>query len=175
MSKFHIKKDGTPGKCNATKGNCPLGGSDSHFDSAEEAQAGAQAKLEKQFGVTEKPSVDLTKTIPIDFVKDYQVDKDYYLKDGEDEDYFFGEVNMEILQLNMEEIDGLKEGEEYKVYCEVEYDEDEMEKLSSEDYSHLSDYNGGGPGPADIFVINSKYLYLINEEYRDHPNVTFSK
>ena len=67
MSKFHIKKDGTPGTCNATKGNCPLGGSDSHFDSAEEAQAAAQAKLEKQFGVTQKPSVDLTKTIPIDF------------------------------------------------------------------------------------------------------------
>ena len=126
MSKFHIKKDGTPGTCNATKGNCPLGGSDSHFDSAEEAQAAAQAKLEKQFGVTEKPSVDLTKTIPIDFVKDYKVDKDYYLKDGEDEDYFFGEVNMELLQLNMEELDGLKEGEEYKVYCEVEYDEDEI-------------------------------------------------
>lgn len=175
MSKFHIKKDGTPGKCNATKGNCPLGGSDSHFDSAEEAQAAAQAKLEEQFGVTEKPSVDLTKTIPIDFVKNYKVDKDYYLKDGEEEDYFFGELNMELLQLNMEEIDKLKEGEEYKVYCEVEYDEDELEKLSSEDYSYLDDYNGGGPGPADIFVINSKYLYLINEEYRDYPNVTFSK
>ena len=175
MSKFHIKKDGTPGKCNATKGNCPLGGSDSHFDSADEAQAAAQAKLEEQFGVTEKPSVDLTKTIPIDFVKNYKVDKDYYHKDGEDEDYFFRELNMELLQLNMEEIDRLKEGEEYKVYCEVEYDEDEMEKLSSEDYSYLDDYNGGGPGPADIFVINSKYLYLINEEYRDYPNVTFSK
>ena len=107
MSKFHIKKDGTPGKCNATKGNCPLGGSDSHFDSAEEAQASAQAKLEEQFGVTGKPSVDLTKAIPIDFVKNYKVDKDYYLKDGEDEDYFFGEVNMELLQLNMEKIDRL--------------------------------------------------------------------
>ena len=44
MSKFHIKRDGTPGACHATK-NCPLGGEDSHYSTVEGAQAAAQEKL----------------------------------------------------------------------------------------------------------------------------------
>lgn len=47
MAKFHIKKDGTPGQCRATKGNCPLGGEGEHYSLAEEAQAAAQEKFEK--------------------------------------------------------------------------------------------------------------------------------
>lgn len=63
MAKFHIKKDGTPGQCHANKGNCPLGGSDSHFESAEAAQEESQKRLESQFGVvTESES-----NIPISF------------------------------------------------------------------------------------------------------------
>ena len=38
MTKYHIKKDGTPGKCNAREGNCPFGGAEQHFDTSEEAQ-----------------------------------------------------------------------------------------------------------------------------------------
>lgn len=37
MSKFHIKKNGTPGICKAIH-NCPLGGDDEHFDTVEKAQ-----------------------------------------------------------------------------------------------------------------------------------------
>ena len=50
MSKFHIKRDGIPGVCHATK-NCPLGGEDSHYNTVEEAQTAAQEKLEKSHGL----------------------------------------------------------------------------------------------------------------------------
>ena len=50
MSKFHIKKDGTPGTCHATK-NCPLGGEDSHYSTMEEAQTVAQEKLANTYGL----------------------------------------------------------------------------------------------------------------------------
>ena len=50
MSKFHIKKDGTPGTCHATK-NCPLGGEDSHYSTMEEAQTAAQEKLANTYGL----------------------------------------------------------------------------------------------------------------------------
>ena len=50
MSKFHIKKDGTPGTCHATK-NCPLGGEDSHYSTVEGAQAAAQEKLANTYGL----------------------------------------------------------------------------------------------------------------------------
>lgn len=38
MSKFHINKHGVPAPCKATKGNCPLGGEEQHFESQEAAQ-----------------------------------------------------------------------------------------------------------------------------------------
>lgn len=38
MSKFHINAKGVPAPCKATKGNCPFGGEDSHYNSQEEAQ-----------------------------------------------------------------------------------------------------------------------------------------
>ena len=50
MSKFHIKRDGTPGVCHATK-NCPLGGEDSHYNTVEEAQTAAQEKLANTYGL----------------------------------------------------------------------------------------------------------------------------
>ena len=37
MAKYHIKKDGTPGICNASI-NCPLGSENEHFNSFEDAQ-----------------------------------------------------------------------------------------------------------------------------------------
>lgn len=54
MTKYHIRKDGTPGICRATSGDCPLGGSASHFDSVDEAQEVAQARLEQEYGVISK-------------------------------------------------------------------------------------------------------------------------
>lgn len=37
MVKYHIRKDGTPGVCRATKNPCPLGGKNEHFESKEKA------------------------------------------------------------------------------------------------------------------------------------------
>lgn len=51
MSKFHVNKHGVPAPCKATKGNCPLGGDESHFDSKEEAQEYADKQNEKEYGV----------------------------------------------------------------------------------------------------------------------------
>lgn len=50
MSKFHINKHGVPAPCRAIKGNCPLGGADTHFDSQEQAQNHADKKNSAEFG-----------------------------------------------------------------------------------------------------------------------------
>ena len=44
MAKYHIKADGSPGKCNAQKGNCPFGENAPHFESIEAAQQFADLK-----------------------------------------------------------------------------------------------------------------------------------
>lgn len=44
MARFHIKKDGMPGKCTATQKACPLGGSEIHFDSLIEAAQAIEAR-----------------------------------------------------------------------------------------------------------------------------------
>lgn len=58
--KYHIDKNGKPAVCKATKRPCPLGGSDVHFDSAEDAQAYADEQNAKEFGLLSgeaKPAV----------------------------------------------------------------------------------------------------------------------
>lgn len=54
MSKFHINKNGVPAPCRATKRKCPLGGesgTESHFDSKEEAQEEADKRNQSEFGL----------------------------------------------------------------------------------------------------------------------------
>lgn len=48
MTKYHIKKDGTPGICRA-KGKCPLGGQEEHFETKEQAQIYVNDKLAEQY------------------------------------------------------------------------------------------------------------------------------
>lgn len=66
MAKYHIKKDGTPGLCRAKEGNCPLEGSESHFDSMEAAYTAAQDRLEAEFGVVHKGNLS-EKELTADF------------------------------------------------------------------------------------------------------------
>lgn len=47
MAKFHINSKGVPAPCRATKGNCPFGSEDSHFDNIEDAQVAADEANEK--------------------------------------------------------------------------------------------------------------------------------
>lgn len=70
MTKFHIKKDGTPGQCHATK-SCPLGGADSHFDSVEAAQTEAQSRLEQKFGGSANKPTTLTRADKMALTSDY--------------------------------------------------------------------------------------------------------
>lgn len=49
MSKFHINKKGVPAPCRATSKPCPLGGSDVHFNSEQEAQAYVDKQNKEQF------------------------------------------------------------------------------------------------------------------------------
>lgn len=56
MAKFHINAKGVPSVCKATKGNCPFGGADSHFDSIKDAQESADKRGEEKHGVL--PGVD---------------------------------------------------------------------------------------------------------------------
>ena len=51
MSKFHINKKGVPAPCKAIKGKCPLGDSDSHYESKEEAQKAADEQNKSEFGI----------------------------------------------------------------------------------------------------------------------------
>ena len=63
MSKFHINSKGIPAHCKATKGNCPFGGADSHYDTIEQAQKIADSKGEQEYGILpiENSKVDLEK------------------------------------------------------------------------------------------------------------------
>ena len=47
---YHIKDDGTPGICTASVRPCPKGGSESHYDTYEEAYDAAQEKLKAEHG-----------------------------------------------------------------------------------------------------------------------------
>lgn len=49
MSKFHINKNGVPAPCKAQTGNCPLGGSESHFTSKKDAQAYVDKQNEGEY------------------------------------------------------------------------------------------------------------------------------
>lgn len=50
MVKFHINKHGVPAPCRAKAGNCPLGGSEQHYNSEKEAEDAINKIHEKKFG-----------------------------------------------------------------------------------------------------------------------------
>lgn len=49
LTKYHIDKNGVPAICRATKRPCPLGGSEAHFDTKEEAEEFIQEEFKKNF------------------------------------------------------------------------------------------------------------------------------
>ena len=57
MSKYHISKNGKPGKCTAKK-NCPLGGENEHYSSFEEAQEAVNKKLAKENSILANDTVN---------------------------------------------------------------------------------------------------------------------
>lgn len=63
MSKFHINKKGVPAPCRATKGNCPFGGGEQHYNTQEEAQLAADEANEVSYGYFPKVSTMSDKDI----------------------------------------------------------------------------------------------------------------
>ena len=81
MSKYHVKKDGTPGVGHAQEGNCPLGDSSQHFSSKEEAQDYADKVNENNANnVTENPKKEIKSIqIPSMNQEEVQDEIDYHL------------------------------------------------------------------------------------------------
>lgn len=56
MTKFHINKQGIPAPCKASERPCPLGGSESHFKTQQEAQTYIDNKNEEEYGLINQPT-----------------------------------------------------------------------------------------------------------------------
>lgn len=114
MSKFHINKNGVPAPCKAKEGNCPLGGAESHFDNAEQAQKFANEKFAKEHGVVkgleEVHKVKLEEPIKMsgsyDHVADESIQKIADLLADEDKEYEDTiEQEFEVQDFDVEEIE----------------------------------------------------------------------
>ena len=57
MAEFHINSAGVPAPCKATKGNCPFGDANSHYDTKEEAQEVANRINEERFNLLPKSGI----------------------------------------------------------------------------------------------------------------------
>ena len=71
MTKFHMKRDGTPGVCTAEEGNCPYGVNTPHIytESIEEAQRFFDKKNEH---------IAKVESIARDFIEEYDIRPDAY-------------------------------------------------------------------------------------------------
>ena len=107
MTKFHINKHGVPAPCRAKKGNCPLGGADTHFDNEADAQAYADSVNAKEFG--DLPGIQGNQEIPYnDFMKgDLEALRGAHLDIEYDGKEFSGEVIGVHLEDNGSERNGL--------------------------------------------------------------------
>lgn len=59
MNKYHISKKGNPAICRAKEGNCPLGGTEVHFESKEDAKIYIEKRNEMNFGIVPSMSLEL--------------------------------------------------------------------------------------------------------------------
>ena len=138
MSKFHINKHGVPAPCKATKGNCPLGGDDSHFNSEEEAQSFINEQMESEHGLLGvTPSVPAVKSVTINHDFDDVFDDDW------------NESGMQVTGIHSQDLKEAFEGEEaswqkgYKdVYEAIKDDADRItEKTGNPDFALIPEKN----------------------------------
>ena len=71
MSKFHINKNGVPAPCRAQKGNCPLGGAESHFETQEQAQTHADKENASEYGTLPGMEEGKQESIDTNYVGNY--------------------------------------------------------------------------------------------------------
>lgn len=103
MSKFHINKHGVPAPCRAKEGNCPYGGSDSHYDTYEEAQAAANKQNESEYGALRALK---TTYYTEDGVSIQAGDKAYIVSDGMGGELVFSDYEMAYEEANRPDEDG---------------------------------------------------------------------
>lgn len=103
MSKFHINKHGVPAPCRAKEGNCPYGGSDSHYDTYEEAQVAANKQNESKYGALRELK---TTYYTADRVSIQVGDKAYIVSDGMGGELVFSDYEMAYEEANRPDEDG---------------------------------------------------------------------
>ena len=160
MTKYHIKNDGTPGVCRATKAACPLGGADSHFDTAEAAAAEGQARLERAAktatrsdAVTVAMNRNLNNRPYEDLLVEGTIDEDTYFEmiDSVDKDGY-PDFKVREQALAYEAIDFMKRNEDfvgdlpagnYTVYVDSEFDISGELRMTTVEGNEMYDQDSG--------------------------------
>lgn len=134
MSKFHINKRGVPAVCKATKGNCPLGGSDTHFETLGDAQAHADKVNEASHGL-------LPSAIEIS-PKDYET-RDIKLFLPYELALYISDEDLEIYKEHRTKFDKPWEHakEDYELISSMEIDDDKFIANMNEKGIEISDYD----------------------------------
>ena len=137
MSKFHINKHGVPAVCKATKGNCPYGGSDTHFDTLGDAQAHADKVNEANHGLL--PGVGNTIRIS---PRDYETRVHITSRPYELTDYISDE-DMEIYEEHLTKFDNPwnHAEEDYELISSMEIDDDKFIANMNKKGIEISDYD----------------------------------
>lgn len=137
MPKFHINKHGAPAPCRATKGNCPLGGSDTHFDTLGEAQDYADKVNEASHGLL--PSMDNTiKISPQDYeTRVHITDRPYELLE------YVSDEDVKIYKKHLAKFDKPWDHvkEDYELISSMKIDDDKFIENMSKKGIEISDYD----------------------------------
>ena len=138
MSKFHINKHGVPAPCKATKGNCPLGGEERHFDSQEAAQEYADKVNAEEHGVLPGINSNESRTITHDAENEAQIETQKEIENllSEHLEYLQEEGELEkdpIVQALMSNYLGELENEEEEEDLEKDTTSNHLEELKNEE------------------------------------------
>lgn len=178
MTKYHIKKDGSPGKCNAKKGNCPFGENTPHFESVEAAQHFADLKnrieIEEDLGLTTEGIYSLNNQEADSLANSIEetvqkMDKEIQEMDNQIEELEKTEDYIEYKEL--EKLYEAAKRERIKVYNNKE-DEEESYELMKEDIESVVGVHEFRDGDYVIEISSENYWikkpkykgYKINED-----------
>lgn len=160
MSKFHINKHGVPAPCRAKEGNCPYGGSDSHYDTYEEAQIAADKQNESKYGTLRALK---TTYYTADRVSIQAGDKAYIVSDGMGGELVFSDYEMAYEEANRPDEDGgFYAIRDYELGI---YDPIEPEEVDVDD-GYISYLNRERFKPSRIRSEDGKILKEGDEYYR---------
>lgn len=166
MSKYHINKKGVPAPCKATKGNCPLGGDESHFNTQEEAQTYADKVNAEEHsllpGVQGNNRFGMEKE-QFDNLKNKAVSLNYENDKGEQEslDGNVKEVNWEDNTITVRNKDDIKDEREINLNSVSDFESSRNNYFSKEYKQELRDQNK----PQDKFRFSEEKLKQTEGKY----------